>query len=203
MSTQDARRARGVKAFNAVYGSMMTAPDEPTNDDFFELMLGNLFADIWAREGLSLRDRRLVLMGAIAAQGEADVFGIQVETGLGSGHLTEEQVNEMILQLTQYIGYPKTTGMRGQRARPSTTGRKSNPKQLCKIDPNMSAVHDAVDISTSDMKKICIQHVINPIIFHTDRFPYGLDSCFYFYSSLFITLTFVIWQERMQSECLL
>ena len=113
MSTQDERRAKGVAAFNAVYGSMMTAPDEPTGDVFFELMLGNLFADIWAREGLSLRDRRLVLMGAIAAQGEADVFGIQVETGLGSGHLTEEQVNEMILQLTQYIGYPRTTAIRG------------------------------------------------------------------------------------------
>jgi len=113
MSTQDERRAKGVAAFNAVYGSMMTAPEEPTGDAFFELMLGNLFADIWARDGLSLRDRRLVLMGAIAAQGEADVFGIQVETGLGSGHLTEEQVNEMILQLTQYIGYPRTTAMRG------------------------------------------------------------------------------------------
>jgi 4-carboxymuconolactone decarboxylase len=113
MSTQDERRAKGVTAFNAVYGSMMTAPEEPTDDVFFELMLGNLFADIWSRPGLSLRDRRLVLMGAIAAQGQADVFGIQVETGLGSGHLTEEQVNEMILQLTQYIGYPKTTGMRG------------------------------------------------------------------------------------------
>jgi 4-carboxymuconolactone decarboxylase len=113
MSNQDERRARGVAAFNAVYGSLMTAPEEPTGDVFFELMLGNLFADIWAREGLSLRDRRLVLMGAIAAQGEADVFGIQVETGLGSGHLTEEQVNEMILQLTQYIGYPRTTGIRG------------------------------------------------------------------------------------------
>ncbi len=113
MSTQDERRAKGVAAFNAVYGSMMTAPDEPTGDVFFELMLGNLFADICAREGLSLRDRRLVLMGAIAAQGEADVFGIQVETGLGSGHLTEEQVNEMILQLTQYIGYPRTNAIRG------------------------------------------------------------------------------------------
>jgi 4-carboxymuconolactone decarboxylase len=129
MSTQDARRARGVKAFNAVYGSMMTAPDEPTNDDFFELMLGNLFADIWAREGLSLRDRRLVLMGAIAAQGEADVFGIQVETGLGSGHLTEEQVNEMILQLTQYIGYPKTTGMRGAAGKAIHNWKKKQKEQ--------------------------------------------------------------------------
>ncbi len=129
MSTQDERRAKGVAAFNAVYGSLMTAPDEPTNDDFFELMLGNLFADIWAREGLSLRDRRLVLMGAIAAQGEADVFAIQVETGLGSGHLTEEQVNEMILQLTQYIGYPRTTGMRGAAGKAIHNWKKKQKEQ--------------------------------------------------------------------------
>lgn len=129
MSTQDERRAKGVVAFNAVYGSMMTAPDEPTDDVFFELMLGNLFGDIWSRPGLSLRDRRLVLMGAIAAQGQADVFGIQVETGLGSGHLTEEQVNEMILQLTQYIGYPKTTAMRGAAGKAIHNWKKKQKEQ--------------------------------------------------------------------------
>ena len=127
--SKDDRRAKGVAAFNAVYGSMMTAPEEPTNDVFFELMLGNLFADVWSREGLSLRDRRLVLMGAIAAQGEADVFGIQVETGLGSGHLTEEQVNEMILQLTQYIGYPRTTGMRGAAGKAIHNWKKKQKEQ--------------------------------------------------------------------------
>ncbi|HQQ75435.1 MAG TPA: carboxymuconolactone decarboxylase family protein [Pseudomonadales bacterium] len=113
MSSRDERRAKGREAFNAVYGGMMTAPEERTGDDFFEFMLEDLFGNIWSREGLSLRDRRLVTMGAIAALGEGDVFGIQVETGLASGHLTEEQVNEMILHLTQYIGYPRVTGMRG------------------------------------------------------------------------------------------
>lgn len=112
MSNPD-KRAKGVQAFNAVYGGMMTAPAEPTGDEFFEIMMEDLFGNIWSREGLSLRDRRLFTMGAIAALGEADVFGIQVETGLASGHFTEEQVNEMILHMVQYIGYPRTTGMRG------------------------------------------------------------------------------------------
>ena len=112
MSNPD-KRAKGVQAFNAVYGGMMTAPTEPTGDEFFEIMMEDLFGNIWSREGLSLRDRRLFTMGAIAALGEADVFGIQVETGLASGHLTGEQGNEMILHMVQYIGYPRTTGMRG------------------------------------------------------------------------------------------
>lgn len=113
MSTQDERRAKGVAAFNGVYGGMMTAPEERTGDEFFEIMLEDLFGNIWSREALSLRDRRLFTMGIIAALGEADVFGIQVETGLASGHLTEAQVNELILHMVQYVGYPRTTGMRG------------------------------------------------------------------------------------------
>ena len=113
MSTQDERRAKGVAAFNGVYGGMMNAPEERTGDEFFEIMLEDLFGNIWSREALSLRDRRLFTMGIIAALGEADVFGIQVETGLASGHLTEEQVNELILHMVQYVGYPRTTGMRG------------------------------------------------------------------------------------------
>lgn len=111
--SEDPRRAKGREMFNAVYGGLMTAPEETTGDEFFELMLANLFGDVWGREALSLRDRRLITMGAIAALGEADVFGIQVETGLHTEHFTEEQVNEMILHLTQYIGYPRITGIRG------------------------------------------------------------------------------------------
>lgn len=107
------KRAKGVKAFNEVYGGMMTAPDEPTGDEFFEIMMEDLFGNIWSREGLSLRDRRLFTMGIIVGLGEPDVFGIQVETGLSSGHLTEAQVNEMILHMVQYAGYPRTTSMRG------------------------------------------------------------------------------------------
>ena len=34
MSNPD-KRAKGVQAFNAVYGGMMTAPTEPTGDEFF------------------------------------------------------------------------------------------------------------------------------------------------------------------------
>jgi len=129
MSTQDDRRAKGRAAFNAVYGGMMTAPEEKTGDEFFELMLTNLFGDVWSREGLSLRDRRLVTMGVIAALGESDVFGIQVETGLASGHLTEEQINEMILHLTQYIGYPRVTGMRGAAGKAIHNWKKKQKEQ--------------------------------------------------------------------------
>ena len=42
---------------------------------FSDLMLESLFAEVWTREELSMRDRRLILFGAIGALGERDTFG--------------------------------------------------------------------------------------------------------------------------------
>jgi 4-carboxymuconolactone decarboxylase len=113
MSDSQERRRKGAKVFGEVYKGVLSAdPDNPTGDDFFDLMIENLFGEVWTREALSLRDRRLITMGLIAALGETDTFEIQVLTALNTGHLTIEQIREIIIHLTQYIGYPRTTGMR-------------------------------------------------------------------------------------------
>ncbi|MEZ5435550.1 MAG: hypothetical protein R3E67_02805 [Pseudomonadales bacterium] len=110
MSNSD-KRAKGVKAFNAVYGGMMTAPETPTGDEFFEIMMEDLFGNIWSREVCHCAIAACSPWASLPHWGEADVFGIEVETGLASGHLTEEQVNELILHMVQYVGY--RAGMRG------------------------------------------------------------------------------------------
>ena len=43
---------------------------------FADLMLEQLFAETWRREALSIRDRRLLIMGIIAEKGEATTFRI-------------------------------------------------------------------------------------------------------------------------------
>ena len=113
MSDSDERRKKGSEMFGKVYKGVLSAdPDKPSGDDFFDLMIENLFGEIWSREALSLRDRRLITMGVIAAFAEADTFEIQVTTALNTEHLTVEQVREIIIHLTQYIGYPKTVTIR-------------------------------------------------------------------------------------------
>ncbi len=114
MSDSNERRAKGAKAFGEVYEGILSAdPDTPTGDAFFDLMIENLFGEVWTREALSLRDRRLLTMGVIAAFTEPDTFEIQVTAALNTGQLTIEQIREIIIHLTQYIGYPKTTTIRG------------------------------------------------------------------------------------------
>ena len=64
-----------------------------------------------ATVSLSVRDRRLVTMGIIAALGEANTFCIQVRSAVKNGELTPEQVREMVMHIAQYAGYPRAAGL--------------------------------------------------------------------------------------------
>lgn len=104
------RRARGVEMMKQVYGGEVAVPPAGSSD-FADLMLEQLFAEVWTREALPLRDRRLLVMGAIAALGEADPWRIQVLSALRNGELTVSQVRETLVQLAQYVGYPRVAGL--------------------------------------------------------------------------------------------
>jgi 4-carboxymuconolactone decarboxylase len=76
-------------------------------------MLEQLFAEVWTREALSIRDRRLLIMGIIAEKGEAMTFQIQAKAALKNGELTPAQLREMLIQIAQYAGYPRAAGLIG------------------------------------------------------------------------------------------
>ncbi|MDG3010658.1 carboxymuconolactone decarboxylase family protein [Rhodococcus sp. D2-41] len=101
-------RRRGVEMMNQVYGWEMPAN---VPGDFFAVTADHLFADIWNRPGLSVRDRRLLLLGAITAQGQTDVAKIQINAALGNEELTEQQVEEAAIFLCHYVGWPLATGI--------------------------------------------------------------------------------------------
>jgi 4-carboxymuconolactone decarboxylase len=99
------RRERGLDMMRQVYGWQVD--DGP--GEFFGVTVDHLFAEIWSRPGLSIRDRRLLLLGALAAQGLDDVADIQVRAALGNGELDAEQLREIGLFLTHYVGWPLGT----------------------------------------------------------------------------------------------
>jgi 4-carboxymuconolactone decarboxylase len=106
------RRERGLAKFNEVYGGKLPAPP-PGAMDFFDLMLEQTFAEVWTREALPMRDRRLLIMGVIAALGERDTFKIQAKAALEKGELTPEQLREIVIMLAHYAGYPRAAGLVG------------------------------------------------------------------------------------------
>jgi 4-carboxymuconolactone decarboxylase len=110
---EQSRRERGVAMMKRVYaGDVVTPP--PGVMPFSDLMLEQLFAEVWSREHvLSIRDRRLVLMGIIAALGEKDTFAIQVKAAVKNGELTPDQVREILITVANYAGYPRAAGLIG------------------------------------------------------------------------------------------
>ena len=106
------RRERGAEIMKQVYAGDVTAPPEGQSA-FADLMLEQLFAEVWTREALPMRDRRLLIMGVIAAQGETMTWKIQVKAALKNGELSVEQVREALIHLAQYAGYPRAAGLLG------------------------------------------------------------------------------------------
>ncbi|MEU0539665.1 carboxymuconolactone decarboxylase family protein [Nocardia sp. NPDC005978] len=103
------RRERGLAKMSEVYG--WEFQDGP--GDHFAFTADHLFADIWSRPELSVRDRRLLLLGALTAQGLFDVASIQVGAALRNEELTPAQLREVALFLCHYVGWPSGTNLDG------------------------------------------------------------------------------------------
>ena len=101
---EGARRRRGLEMMGKVYG-WGEVGDAP-HDEFFGMTADHLFGDIWTRPGLSMRDRRLMLIGLVAGQGLDDVLSMQIPAALGNGELSSHDLREVVIFLTHYIGWP-------------------------------------------------------------------------------------------------
>lgn len=100
-------RARGLATFDEVYCKDLGALPPAGASKFIDYMLETLFAELWADGALGIRDRRLLLIGAIAAQGDDAILEIQLRSALKRGDLAPEQLEPMAVFLTQYVGYPR------------------------------------------------------------------------------------------------
>ena len=100
--TPEQRRARGLERMKEVYGWDFT--DGP--GDFFGYTADHLFADIWSRPGLSVRDRRLLLVGLLAGRNQLDVAELQLECASRLEELDAHALREVVVFLAHYAGWP-------------------------------------------------------------------------------------------------
>lgn len=102
-----------------------TIPDDPARArDRIVDMLGGVgemafdfgFGELWSRTELSRRDRSMVTVAILAMLSRVDELAVHVPGALNHG-CTQEEVEEIMVQLTVYGGFPRAVeGIRAARA---------------------------------------------------------------------------------------
>lgn len=110
MTEETSSFERGAAMLRKVYaGDVVDIPEGtfPFND----VMLRSLFAEVWDRDILDLRSRRLLLMGVIAANGHVDTWKIQARAALRNRELSPDELRETLIMLAPYAGYPNVSSL--------------------------------------------------------------------------------------------
>ncbi|SEG29320.1 4-carboxymuconolactone decarboxylase [Nonomuraea solani] len=91
----------------------MTEPAMETVDSF-GMTAERQFADVWSRTVLSVRERRLLLLGLLVGQGLHDMTEVQLDAALRAGDMSEAELREVVVFLTHYAGWSRGTKLNGQ-----------------------------------------------------------------------------------------
>ena len=79
---------------------------DPLMTNFIKVATTSVFGALWARPGLDLKTRALVVMVSDACTGQEAELHIHMIFALKQGW-TEEEITEVLLQLMGYVGAPK------------------------------------------------------------------------------------------------
>jgi len=112
MGDTDNSWKHGLDIVDQVYGAGASAMMHGLeNQPFVAETVQHLFGEIWSRPGLSMRDKRLLVLGATAMLGRSDLIAIQVAGAIVNGELTEEQLAEIPLLMMFYAGAGNATAI--------------------------------------------------------------------------------------------
>ncbi|WP_416362151.1 carboxymuconolactone decarboxylase family protein [Mycobacterium sp.] len=138
----DELRRKGLEKMNEVYAWEM--PDVP--GEFFALTVEHLFGRIWTRPGLSMRDRRMMLLGVLTALNQEDLLEVQVNAVLQNQELTREELREMAIFLTHYVGFPLGSKLDGVIKRVAAKRKKA--AEAGTADDKKANVNSALQMHT-------------------------------------------------------
>ncbi len=96
-------RQRGLAKFAEVM--QFTPPDVP-GEPFLDATIEHLFAEVWARPGLGVRDRRLITLTVLICLGNELTLRLHLGAAMRSGDLTDQEIDELILHVAHYGGWP-------------------------------------------------------------------------------------------------
>ncbi len=100
---------KGMKIRRKVLGDAHVDKAEATktafDKDFQEYIVNNAWGDVWARQGLSLRERSLVTIAMLASLGHDEELAMHFRATKNTG-ATQDEVREVLLHVAVYAGVP-------------------------------------------------------------------------------------------------
>lgn len=101
---------RGLDRMREVYAGDVTVPPEGVMD-FADVMVRSLFAEVWDRDVMSIRDRRLLILAATVGASSSDAWKAHAKAALKKGELSPAELRETLIVLAPYCGYPKVADL--------------------------------------------------------------------------------------------
>ena len=107
--SDDERWARGSEMFTEVVG--MPAPKR--GDDYVaDVVIDQVFAEIWTRPGLTRKERRWIAITCACASGAPFAMETHLGAALSSGDISIEELREFVIMFAVYAGHPAATAAR-------------------------------------------------------------------------------------------
>jgi 4-carboxymuconolactone decarboxylase len=104
------RRAAGTERRRSVLGhahvDRAIEHTTPLTAEFQDLITRYAWGEIWARPGLDVRSRRILVIGTMIAIGRWEEFEMHAAAALREGGFTPDDLKEIILQQAIYCGVP-------------------------------------------------------------------------------------------------
>ncbi|MDE2563179.1 MAG: hypothetical protein KGL48_13130 [Sphingomonadales bacterium] len=112
MTTNGQAWNQGLEIVDAVYGAGFPTMMEPYKDHRFnQEIVTNRFGNLWVDPALSIRAKRLMVLGLTTMLGWADLIVTQVTGALLNNELTDEQLELNPHFLLFYAGAGNTTAL--------------------------------------------------------------------------------------------
>jgi 4-carboxymuconolactone decarboxylase len=99
----DSRREKGLEWFERVMGFRPPAiPDDP----FLDATVDHLFADVWSRPALGVKERRIATLVVLMQLGNEQTLKLHFGAAMRQKQLSDAEIDELIVHVAHYAGWP-------------------------------------------------------------------------------------------------
>lgn len=105
--TEDEMIERGKRVFEDCYRGVVPMPATITPDNYAGLSM-KMFNDFWGafEDQLSMREKRMVVMGTLLKAGDDGMMSIHAECALRNREMTADTLRKVAIMALPYVGYP-------------------------------------------------------------------------------------------------